>query len=245
MTQVTPPIVLLTRPTESSERLAATIRTELSLNSVISPVLRFERKEVSEKIDTFSALILTSPNGARYLADLEIPENMICYTVGDRTAQIVSELGLVTRSASGDSNDLVELVLGDPPAGKCLHLRGEHARGDISHRLNSAGVACEECVFYQQIAQNLTGEALELIHTRKTALLPLFSPRSAALVSAEVNLHDDVWVVAMSEAVADKLGAGFAGHVTVAERPDEAAMLDALRQLPPVRHWVEATGLQV
>lgn len=243
MTKVDEPLLLLTRPRDASERLAATIREDLGLEAVISPILEIFPSECSAAFENFSAAILTSPSAAHLLPAIGVPKEMRFYAVGDRTAAVASSLGYPTQSAAGDVEALFSAILKDPPSGSAVHLRGEHTKGNLAQRLTMSGVHCEERVIYQQIAQELSADAVDILAGARPVILPLFSPRSAALVLKAATLGPNVWPVAMSPAVAEEFEAIEVKNLTIAAKPTEASMLRAIAETEPVRVWVEGKVL--
>src|SRR5690606_15072398 len=113
-------------------------------------------------------------------------------------------------------------VLAERPA-RVVHVRGTHSAGNIAARLRQAGVPAEEVVAYDQPALPLSAEAAALLAGEGEVVLPLYSPRSAALVAA----HDGPWrapihAIAISPAAA----AAFTrpARMTVVEAPTGPAM---------------------
>ena len=90
------------------------------------------------------------------------------------------------------------------------------------------GLRASEAVLYDQSAQPLGDAALALMEGTAPVVVPLFSPRSAELVFAGCAPRAPLRIVAISQAVAERVPAEHSGHLYVADRPDEAAMLDAV-----------------
>ncbi|MEM6896448.1 MAG: uroporphyrinogen-III synthase [Pseudomonadota bacterium] len=234
-----PPACLVTRPEPEGSRFADLLVERFALSPLLSPLLRVEPVNVSIPVDTARGVILTSAHGARRLAELDLPRALPCYTVGDKTAQVARAFGYQPVSAGGDAQALVALIKAEHPATPLFHLRGEHSRGEVAHQLSSVGILCRDIVVYRQIAQDLTLPAQALLRGTESVILPLFSPRTAALFR-DAGPHGAPLVpVAMSAAVAQSLGTA----ATVAKAPTETAMVTALAQLPIIRAWVEKAGL--
>lgn len=191
------PPILLTRPAPQSARFAAALGRPCLISPLIAP--RF----LSPVLPRAEALILTSETGAEAAARLVKPGLAFC--VGDRTAEVARGLGFEVRSARGDAEALVALILSHPPL-TLLHARGREARGEVAARLTAAGRPTAEAVVYAQEPRPLSPEAEALLTRAPFVLVPLFSPRSATLLAAEVrrlSAPARLRVVAMSAAVAE------------------------------------------
>jgi len=238
------PLCLITRPEPDASRFAARVEAELGLRVLVSPLLRMHVTQVSVQVDRFAGVILTSAAAARLLPALGIPKALPCYAVGEKTAQTAQELGYSAQAMGGDGDRLVAALSETPPPTPLLHLRGEHSRGDVAARLTSQGIETEEKVVYQQIAQDLTGDATTAIAGKDPIVLPLFSPRTAALASQAMLGVATIHPVALSTAVAEAFGGDAAAQIATAARPTEDDMLHALASAKPVQAWVEKCGLQ-
>lgn len=191
------PPILLTRPAPQSARFAAALGRPCLISPLIAP--RF----LSPVLPRAEALILTSETGAEAAARLVPPGLAFC--VGDRTAEVARGLGFEVRSARGDAEALIALILSHPPL-TLLHARGREARGEVAARLTAAGRPTAEAVVYAQEPRPLSPEAEVLLARAPFVLVPLFSPRSATLLAAEVrrlSAPARLRVVAMSAAVAE------------------------------------------
>jgi uroporphyrinogen-III synthase len=226
---------LLTRPAAQGDRFAAGLADRFggALRLVQAPLLApvFLAPAIP---DPLAGVIFTSETGVAALARLiPAPRGLPAWCVGGRTAEAARRAGFAPRSAEGDAEDLLRLLLADPKAAALnaplLHARGQEARGELSRRLADRGIAATEAVVYAQQPQPLTAEAQALLARPGPVLLPLFSPRTAALFRAAAPaplaaLH----AIAMSPAVARALdGVPLAG-LTLAGRPDADAMQEAV-----------------
>ena len=122
--------VLITRP----EREATTLATALSQRGhvpVIAPLFRLEilhpPADFAAALAACQAVLLTSANGARALAEAREQRGRPILAVGDTTATTAEGLGFsAVSSAAGDGTALVELVRKrlDPKAGPLVHVCG-------------------------------------------------------------------------------------------------------------------------
>ena len=95
----------------------------------------------------------------------------------------------------------------------------------MAEALNERGFDVEEAVVYDQVAVSLTAEAQEILVGKSKVSVPLFSPRSARLLS-EYTITADVTVVAISHQAAEAWQAG--GRTLIAEKPTAEAMCRAV-----------------
>lgn len=171
---------------------------------VISPLMRIVPQDVALQRADFGDVILSSANGARALADLCDVSGLMAYCVGDQTAEIATQLGMIARSAHGAAADLIDLIKRSDPKQPLLHARGQETRGDIAQNLRAAGYTVRSEVLYAQEPCALSIEALNLLSAEKTIVAPLFSPRSAKLFSATTaKSRAEIIIFPMSEAVAE------------------------------------------
>ncbi|MGB5559576.1 MAG: uroporphyrinogen-III synthase [Paracoccaceae bacterium] len=197
----TAPTVLLTRPEAQSQRFAKDLR---DARVVISPILKVQYLDLAVDPRKYDRLIFTSENGLRAAASATDLRGMQGYAVGERTAEVGAKLGLDLRAAKGNADDLVSLILQDRPKGKLLHLHGVNSRGEIAKRLKGAGIDTVSTIIYDQIEMPLSEEALALLGTDRTVVLPVFSPRSAALLGRICrDARARLVLIGMSQAVLD------------------------------------------
>jgi uroporphyrinogen-III synthase len=222
--------LLLTRPRAQSDRFAAMCRPRLpQVGIVISPILEIEPIGTPPDLRGYRGLILTSENALTALSQ-PVPADLVAYCVGDRTAEAARQAGLTAHSVGGSAEDLYAALAG--AEGPLLHLHGVHARGELASRLTEAGTPTEEAVVYDQLPRPLSGPAKALLSGTSPVLLPLFSPRSARLLSdAAKNAVAPLFLAAMSEAVAAAWAGPAPALVRSAERPAAPAMLDLLSDL--------------
>lgn len=201
---------------------------------VISPIMRLRFLEPDWPEGEFRVLILTSETGVEAALRLReagrpLPEAALC--VGDHTAAVARAAGFAAESAQGDAEALIAKVLAAEETGPFLHLRGREARGDIAPRLAAKGRKAEAVVVYEQVAEPLTDEAVLLLGGGGPVIVPVFSPRSAVLLAEQGPFAARLWVVAISRAAAEAAARLGAERIVTADRPDGAAMLDAIARI--------------
>jgi uroporphyrinogen-III synthase len=224
--------VLLTRPVDDAKTFAAALRREFGnrVQPVIAPMMAVEHLFPSLPEGPFAGVIFTSSAGVAAACQIGVPQSGLAWCVGRKTAERAAAAGFHTRSADGDAAALVAAIRADPPTGKLLHLRGADSRGEVAETLNSAGIETVEVVVYHQRPHPMSPEGEALLMADGPVILPLFSPRSAALFRAglQKDLRATLWLVTMSGAVTD--AARDIPHRALAEadRPDAPAMLAAI-----------------
>ena len=220
--------VILTRPAAQGDRFAADLRARFGhqVAPILSPLLAPVFLPVELPAGPFRAILLTSETGAQAAARLSgLPR--LAWCVGDRTAAAARALGFDARSAAGDADALVAAVLASGDAGPFLHLRGRDSRGDVAARLTAAGMPTRDLVVYVQEPQPLNDQALAYLAGAEPVIVPLFSPRTAQLFAATAP-KAPLYIAALSPTVAQALGQLPRQMLSVADRPDAAALLQAL-----------------
>ena len=190
---------------------------------IISPLIKIEMLPLRRSMDAYSGLIFTSENGVRALAKTWDGRDLPAYCVGDRTANAARAAGFKALSAGGAADDLVMMIEDAGVAGRLLHVRGEHSRGDIATRLKQK---VDEVVIYRQVAVPLTSESHSVLSGEQTVILPLFSPRTAQLFFKEAGqISAPLKIVVISKAV----GNAVSGETVVAATPDAVSMVQAIK----------------
>src|SRR5258708_35035857 len=122
--------VLIIRPEREATALATAL-SERGHAPVIAPLFRLEflhpPSDFSAALAACQAVLLSSANGARALAQASEQRGRPVLAVGDTTASTAEGLGFnAVSSAAGDGAALVELVRKrlDPKAGPLLHVSG-------------------------------------------------------------------------------------------------------------------------
>lgn len=216
------PIILLTRPLPQSEQFAEELRNNgFAGDLVISPLLDITGTAADIDLTGYGGVVFSSRNAI----DFAPAGNMPAFCVGDKTAEKARSAGWEAVSANGDADDLVKTVIRANTAGKLLHLRGEHSRGDIAKRLSQAGIETDERVVYQQNERPLSEQAIGALSGKNPVILPLFSPRTARLFTKLGPFQAPLHAVAMSEAVAQEMQNLDLRQLVVAAKPTAASML--------------------
>ena len=234
--------ILITRPEPAASDFAAQLRARLGVGVqiVTSPIMQIE--QVAGALPDLSragTLVLTSVHAACALSDLPRATRPTCYCVGAATAAAARAAGFPAVDGGGDARALLARILADRPPGPIHYLRGEHVAADLVADLSAAGYETAETVIYRQREQPLSAEAEALLSDDVPVVLPLFSPRSAALFfQAAVNCAP-LYIAAISRNAADRVPPGRAARLLVTDAPTAEAMLATIQALASAVKRVE------
>ncbi|MGZ5901318.1 MAG: uroporphyrinogen-III synthase [Reyranella sp.] len=236
--------VLITRP----EREAVTLATALSQRShvpVIAPLFRLEilhpPADFAASLAACQAVLLTSANGARALAEASEQRGRPILAVGDTTATTAEGLGFTAvTSAAGDGAALVELVRKrlDPKTGPLVHVSGVDQALDLGEALGRHGFDVRRFALYDARAESvLPDSARAALQARALDAATFFSPRAAsqfAKLVGEAGLADclrSVTAIGISPAALAPLGQLPFKATVSAARPTRQAVLDEIDRL--------------
>ena len=225
------PILILTRPTAQSESFAAEVVAQWDgeLRIIQSPLI--EIVPLPARCDAPDAVIFTSANGVAAAGRFNLPNGLKAWCVGEKTAQLATANGFLPITGPGDADRLVAAIISAKPIGTLAHIRGVHARGEITDRLNASGLTCEDVIAYDQKELPLTEEAKNVLAALNPVLFPLFSPRTATILNKRGPFAAPVYVIAMSDAVKNAVTEGLAIRTITAKKPDRVAMVDATLEM--------------
>lgn len=229
MPPVVPPLLLMTRPEPASRRFAAGLACP-GLRVMISPVLRIA--DVAHDGDALAAargLVFTSVHAVP-AAGGGRGRPAIC--VGPATAAAARAAGFDVTVGPGDARGLLPMLTGLGPG--WLHPHGQH----IARDLPVPGI-----VVYDQQPQDLTAEARMALTGPGPVILPLFSPRSARILSQQAaQARAPLWLAAISNAAADAWQ-GPSARCLIAGQPDAIGMQRIVETLmdaeQSIHAWVE------
>lgn len=206
---------------DTAERLRA-----LGYEPVVQPLL--EVRPIAGAMlkappaDGIAALALTSPNGVAALSG-HVPAyaHLPAFAVGDTTATAAREAGFRNvSSASADIHALARLIAAKAPHGTVFAPGAALPAGDLPALLPDRTII--RLPVYETVETQAPIPAsvdIALVH----------SPRAGkALAALLETTPTPMQVVAISEAAAKPLAALGCAHITVADHPDEEAVLRAL-----------------
>ena len=227
--------LLLTRPEAQARRFAREAEARLGPfgQVIVAPLMQIVPLEPFPPVPDGAELAFTSENAVAVAAPRLGGTGRRAWCVGDRTAEAARAAGFDAMSAGGDAAALAALIARSGPAGDILHLSGRHQRGDLAAQLAQAGLTARRLPVYDQAARPLPKPARAALDGPAPVLVPLFSPRSAALLSQEIarGARAPLLVAALSPAVASAWTGPGPESLEVAERPDADALLAALARL--------------
>lgn len=220
----TTPTLLLTRPEPASRRFAAGL-AHPDLPVVIAPVLRIVAvAHDTGRLARARGLVFTSAHAVP-AAGAGRGRPAIC--VGPATAEAARAAGFDVTEGPGDAARMMPLLagLGDG----WLHPHGAH----VAKVLPVPGL-----VVYDQLPQALTEAAMRLLSGSAPVVMPLFSPRSAQLLSARVrDARAPLWLAPISAAARARWD-GPAARIQIAEHPDAEGVIRAIETLLDVEQSV-------
>jgi uroporphyrinogen-III synthase len=231
--------LLVTRPEPDASRTAEALRAR-GHTVLVAPLLA-TLSIAAEFAGPYDAVLITSANAARALSAhprAREVRRLPCFAVGDRTAEAARMAGLVdTVSADGALPDLVDLVAGKfDRSARLLYLAGEDRAGDLAADLARRGMTVDTAVVYQAVAaEKLPGHVVEALKQSGLDGVLHYSRRSAATLlrvaeaTGALKALLDLAQYCLAEEVAAPLRKAGAARVSVAARPDEAALFGVLK----------------
>jgi len=238
------PHILVTRPAEDAEPLAARLRDQ-GYDASIEPMLDIVWLDGPEPdLKDVQALLFTSANGVRGYSRRTGRRHLPVYAVGDATARAARTAGFAdVESASGDVYALADLVRArtTSDAGVLLHVAGTKLAGDLAGMLTNAGFSVRRATLYDAVpSTRLSENTSTALRTGTLDAVLFFSPRTARSFVRLVNeagLIDrcrTVDALCLSPAVAEAARTyGDQGvtpwqSVRVAPRPEQDSLLGLL-----------------
>lgn len=230
--------VLLTRPRADAEATAERVAA-LGHAAVIAPLLDIVPESGQPDLAGAGALIVTSANALRVLpaSALRSVRGLPLFAVGARTAAAARACGFAdVRSAAGDAEALLALILSASPQGTLVHLAGRDRAGELVPRLAAAGFTARVATVYRAMAlDRLPGPAAEGLAAGNIGAVLHYSRRSAETFVRLVAAQGLGGAAArpahlcLSRAVAEPLEAAGLGQAWIAARPAEQELLALLR----------------
>ena len=236
--------VLLTRPETQSRRFAEALQAAHAgkVAPILAPLQRIEPAPPLPDLPRGAVAVFTSENGvAAFAAMGGTGAGRRAWCVGTRTAAAARAAGFDVRTGPGDARGLAAAILahdesgengdGDSEngAGPFVHLHGAHVSGDVAGTLVAAGRAACAHAIYAQVACPMPAAGRRVLDGGAPVIVPVFSARSAALLAPYLaQARAPLALAAISPAVATGLGVQSGATIRVADRPDAAAMVDAV-----------------
>jgi len=233
--------VVITRPQPQGARTAAVLAAR-GHDVWEVPLMTIEPVE-ADLSGAWGAVAITSANAPAAIAGNPARAslgNLPLYAVGRRSAEAAQDAGFANvTSAGGDVRDLLQLLRERKAGAPLLYLAGEDRAADLVAELAAHGVAAEMRVVYRAVVQPFPDELAAALEAGDDVQAVLhFSKRSAenyiagAQAAGVGGAAMGVRHYCLSEQVAAPLRAAGAARVTVAPRPEEAALIELLPLSP-------------
>ena len=226
--------VLLTRPLEDSRAVAEALEPD-GIDCLVWPLTRIVPTMAALTVPPGTGgLLFTSANAVRAFAALHPRRDLPALCVGNRTAAAARRAGFANVvSAEGDAGALAARAR-QSGIRRFLHPRGRDTTGDLAGWLAETGRHVAEVIVY---AAQETGPppapVADALQRGAVDLVTAWSRRAAAILArrladsgAALGSTD---LLAISPAAAGPLEAAGFRRIIVAESPDGAAMLAAIR----------------
>jgi uroporphyrinogen-III synthase len=234
--------LVVTRPQADGERTAAALLTH-GHEVLLAPLMRVEALP-ADLFGTWGAVAITSGNVPVAIADNPARETLLklpLYAVGQRSAEAARAAGFTdVTSAGGDVRDLVQLIVerhADAQA-PILYLAGQDRAADLTAELAAHGIAAEMRVVYRAVTAPYPPALVSALTESAVDGVLHFSKRSAENYVAgarAAGLDDPALKVrhyCLSSAVAAPLAQAGATHISVAQHPSEAGLIELLSASP-------------
>lgn len=223
--------LILTRPIQRAHGFASDLSPEVAqyLRVHIAPLLAIRALSDAPDLSSYRGVIFSSASALDYVSTRS---GLPAFCVGKRTQDAARRAGFKADLSSETADKLVEALIALQPATPLLHLHGAHTRGDIANRLNSAGIETISNAIYTQDEVLLPHDILDLLHGGHPCIVPLFSPRTAALFATQVKtVSGNVHVIALSHAVAEVIPCDWVVSLRIAKTPTADAMYAEIAQI--------------
>jgi len=232
--------VLITRPAEDAEPLAAAVRAR-GHEPIIAPLSIIRHESANPPPERPAATIFTSRNAVRALCDAGWARKLHrlpAYCVGAATAQAARQAGFLHVIAGGGTGaQLAEYIAYThrPGNGPMLYLTGDHLAFDMQEALGARGFkVVREVVYRSELVKSFPPEALALLESGGIDAVTLMSPRAArhfthlsqqaGIAGQTTQLH----FLCLSAPIAEALAPLSPDRIKIARQPSQAALLDLL-----------------
>ena len=226
--------VLITRAADDGEK-ARSFLEQQGLQVLHIPLIRIMATCRNIPDSPCDALIVTSAHAAPFLEACQHLKNKPVFAVGEKTASAVVEMGFQNIfTGQGTALELAELIRKHMTyGGHLLHVTGEDHKEEPRKTLKKHGFSYETWLAYKaaEICP-LPPELEKCLLAHKIDIILHYSRRSAALFRKRVleanllNAVTDLTHIFISQDAACGIPELQADHVLIAQKPDEAHMLE-------------------
>ena len=222
--------IWITRALPGAETTAERVRN-LGFEAIVAPVLKLRDLPGRIDLSDVGALAFTSANAVRAFAARSPSRDLPVFAVGKATAGVAGLVGFAdVISADGNVAALARLIAGRAPGlrGAVLHAGAAEPAGDMTGRLEGAGIEVRTVTLYETIAAEVPPTVLDgldaiegvLVHSPKAGrrLAEILKSRSAPQLTA----------YCLSPEVCEPLESLDIGRVIAAPLPTEDALLSLM-----------------
>ena len=226
--------MLVTRPEPDAQSTVLRL-AGLGIEAVAAPLMVRQTLPVSlPPAAGFQAMVLTSTNALRSLADRGVLDDYLSlpvFSVGDRTAREAEAAGFTrVSSAAGALQDLVNAIALAKVLGPLFHPTGKHQSGDLAQALAPFGVMVVTAKIYDMVAEEDLPFEIEAALGDDINAVLLYSRRTAEIFTEVTRSLDEarrrkLSLLCIAEQAAEPLLAARFGRISLADRPDDDAMM--------------------
>lgn len=238
------PILLMTRPRNGSDRFLSILPKDVRARITIchAPLIRIEPLGGDIDLAGVAGVIFSSANGVAAAATQSEWRDLPAYCVGGATTKAAQQAGWSARMLGPTADALVAALLQAAVPGPLLHLTGVHTRGNVAQRLTNAGLATHRQPVYDQQLLPFSEQVKALVGGSQPVIAPIFSPRTARHFVGQCPKIAHLYLIAISPAAAKPLSNMPCSALTVAARPDAAAMAEQVENMVNHLCRVESSG---
>jgi uroporphyrinogen-III synthase len=227
--------MLVTRPEPDSHSTVARLAA-LDIDAVAAPLMVRQPLDTSlPPPDGFTAMVLTSANAVRAMVDRGVVADYLqlpVFAVGERTAREAEQAGFErVSSAAGALRDLVNAMAIARLPGPVFYPAGKHRSGDLAQALSPLGIMVVTARIYDMVAVDaLPSDILAGLGNGDIDAVLHYSRRTAEIFASlatglDKHRHNQPAMLCLSELVAEPLLENRFSRISLADRPDEDAMM--------------------
>lgn len=233
--------VLVTRPEPGATRTLNALQA-VGIDAAAIALTEISRVHFELPTGDFDMLMITSQNAVSHgTALLKQFFTTPVFVVGKRTSEALA--GHTIAAWAENAEELLPKIIIRAPK-RVLFLCGQTRRPELESGLKSAGIHVEVVEVYGADPNRRAPAQLRIFFQSSENTIVLFHAPSAALafISA-INVNDvpqSTRFLCMSDAIAAALPVQFQNQITIANHPDEAAMLEQLDKMLASDHMPKA-----
>ena len=227
--------MLVTRPEPDCQSTLARLQA-LEIPAQAAAVMVRQTLDVSlPPPDGFTAMVLTSTNAIRSLDERGVLADYLqlpVFAVGDRTAREAEAVGFRrVSSAAGALQDLVNAMAIARLPGPVFHPTGRYSAGDLAQAVAPLGIMVVTARIYDMVAvDSLPEDIMAALKDGRITEVLSYSRRTAEIFAQLTKSLDQAQksrlaMLCLSEAVAEPLLENHFNRISLADRPDEDAMM--------------------